>query len=132
MTKTTKKQKDTLKRTVKYLSVAPSTIIVREVLKSAPDSVIRSIANAALNAQQGDVKLDPHTKSLFRNHSKSFEILTNRNIPINNKRQHLIQKGGALPIVVPLLASVLGSLGSAVISRIFQSNSNDSKSANEQ
>jgi hypothetical protein len=121
MRKKSERQKKVLKRTVKYLAVAPNSAIVREVLSSAPDAVIRSIANAALNAQQGDVKLDPNSKALFRKYSRSFDILSDRNISVKNKRKHLLQKGGALPIVVPLLATVLGSLGSAFISRVFGS-----------
>lgn len=41
MNKRNKKQKHSLKRIVKNLSIKPSTIIVRKVLISAPDSVIR-------------------------------------------------------------------------------------------
>lgn len=104
--------------------MAPSTIIVSKVLKSAPDSVIRFIKNTALNAQQGDIMRDPRTKSYYQNHSKSFEFLQPLIYQSTIKKHHIIRKEGTLQFVAPLIASVLGSFGSLVIFRIFLSNRN--------
>jgi hypothetical protein len=111
-----------IKRTVKYLSVAPDTSIVKSILQRAPDGVIRAISNAALNARSGEVHVPPHLRSVFRKHHRNFDILTDRRRPINQKRRVLVQKGGVLPIVAPLIATVLGSIGSEFISRIFRKN----------
>jgi len=108
-----------ISRTVKYLHVAPNSDIVQAVLKKAPKGVIRAISNAALNAREGDVHIPPCYLNLFKNHRHHFDILTDSQIPIERKRELLTQRGGALPIVVPLLATVLTSLGSEFISRIF-------------
>lgn len=56
MTKKTTKQNYILKQTVKHLWVAQNTIIDREILKSSPDSVIRSISKTAFNEQREDKK----------------------------------------------------------------------------
>ena len=120
----------TVKHTVKYLSHAPDISAVLAVLKGAPNGVIEAISNAALNARQGDVQLTPAQKKLFRAHAESFDILTDRRRSIAEKRQHLLshkrnaslQEGGAFPIaalVVPLLTSVIGSIGSEFISRFI-------------
>lgn len=45
----------TVKQTVKYVSHAPNISAVLAVLKKAFNGVIEGIANAALNAGQGDV-----------------------------------------------------------------------------
>ena len=51
-----------VKRTVKYIAHAPNAAAVIAVLRSAPDEVIEAIANAALNAREGDVHLTPAQK----------------------------------------------------------------------
>ena len=119
----------TIKHTVKYLSHAPNVAAVLAVLKSAPNGVIEAIANAALNARQGDLQLTPAQKKLFRAHAQSFDLLADRRRSIAEKRAHLLshrraaseQEGGAFPIaalVVPLLTSVITSIGSEFISRL--------------
>jgi len=118
-----------VKSTVKYLSRArPNIATVLSILNNAPDEVIEAISNAALNAREGDVHLTPAQKALFRAHEESFNILTDRHSSIADKRRHLLarkrkntslQEGGAFPIaalVVPLLSTVLSSIGSAFIS----------------
>jgi hypothetical protein len=117
-----KNKTQVIKRTVKYLSVSPDQIIVRNILQKAPDGVIRAICNAALNARSGEVYVPPHLKAEFRKHNRHFDFLTNRGRSLKHKRRLLIQKGGALPIVVPLLATVLGSIGSEFISRLLRKN----------
>lgn len=117
-----KNQTRTVKRTIKYLASAPDSNVVRAVLEKAPDGVIRAISNAALNAREGEVQIPPHLKHLFRHHNKHFDILTDYRQPLANKRRLILQQGGALPIVVPLLATVLGSIGGEFISRLFRKN----------
>ena len=46
-----------LKRTIKFLSVAPDLEIVRAVIKKAPNAVIDAISNGALNCRQGAVDI---------------------------------------------------------------------------
>ena len=86
-----------------------------------------------MNARKGEVQIPAHLKPLFREHSDHIDILIDRQQPLEFKRQLLIssggaadggkrQKGGALPIVVPLLATVLGSLGVEFISRLLRRN----------
>ena len=117
-----KKKSNNLKvvrRTIKYLTVAPDQQTVKTVLKRSPDGVIQAIANAALNARSGDVLIPPQYKALFRNHLRDFDLLTDRRVSLKAKRQR-IQRGGALPIIVPLIATVLGSLGGEFISRLIR------------
>ena len=70
-------------------------------------------------------KLDPATRNLFSTYSRSFGILTDRKISIENKRKHLTQKGGALPLLDPLLGSALLSIGSGFIYRILKRGENN-------
>ena len=110
-----------VKRTVKYLAHAPNAAAVKAVLRSAPNEVIEAIANAALNAREGDDHLTPAQKQLFRANSRTFDILTDRRRTIEEKRRHLLtgkrnvsydnQEGRAFSlaaVVVPLVASFFG------------------------
>ena len=107
---TSKKQK-AVKRTIKFLSVAPDIKIAKAVLQKAPDAVIRAISNKALNARQGAVAVPPQLKQLFKHHNHHFDYLIDRTRPIALKRRVVLQTGGALPIIVPLLATILGLIG---------------------
>ena len=125
-------QNKLLKRTIKFLASGPEINVVRATLEKAPVEVIRGVCNAAVNARQGEVIIPPHLKPLFRQHSDHIDILIDRQQPLEFKRQLLTigvgdgkhQKGGALPIVVPLLATVLCSLGGEIVFSILR-RSND-------
>ena len=111
-----------VKRYIKFLAVAPDLDVVRAVIKKAPKEVIAAISNAALNGRQGAVHIPPHLIPLFQRHKHNFDYLVNRRKSIPSKPHLILQKGGALPIVVPLLATVLGSLGGEFISRLLRTN----------
>ena len=111
-----------VKRTIKFLSVSPDLEVVRAVIKKSPNAVIGAISNGALNCRQGAVLIPPHLTPLFRRHNEHFDYLVNRKKSIPSKRHLILQKGGALPIIAPLLATVLGSIGIEFISRLMSKN----------
>ena len=111
-----------VKRYIKFLSVALDLEVVRAVIIKAPKEVIAAISNAALNGRQGAVHIQPHLIPLFQRHNHNFDYLVNRRKSIPSKRHLIHQKGVALPIVVPLLATVLGSLCGEFISRFIRNN----------
>ena len=111
-----------VKRTIKFIPVAPDLKIVQTILQKAPVEVICGICNVALNARQGDVVLSPKLKNRFRQYNHHFDRLTDVNYPIEKKRALCIQKGGILPIIPALVGTVLGTLGSEVFSRLFRKN----------
>ena len=88
-------QRKAVKRTVKFLAHAPDPVTVQAVLKSAPDPVIRAIANAALNAREGDVRLTPAQRRLFPAYAHTFDVLCDRQLSIADKRRHLLSKARA-------------------------------------
>ena len=122
MTNNGKIQSKVVKRTIKFISVAPDKEVVRAVLLTAPDGVIRAISNAALNAREGDVRIPRRLKQLFSKYHRHISQLTDRRRPLATKRRLLVQRGGILPIIGPLIATVLGSIGGEFISRIFRKN----------
>ena len=124
--KNSKKNLKAVKRTVKYIAVAPDTEVARAVIRKAPNAVIQAVSNAALNTLRGDVHVPPHLKPLFRRHIKGFEYLIDRSNSLDAKRRLLSQEGGAFPaVLIPLIGTALGALGIELISRVFNRGSND-------
>ena len=111
-----------VKRTIKFLSVAFDLEVVRAVIKKAPNAVIGAISNGALNCRQGAVHIPPQLLPLFRRQNHHFDYLVDRKKSIPSKRHLIHQNGGALPIIAPLLATVLGSIGGEFISRLLRKN----------
>ena len=109
-----------VKRTIKYLAIAPDSDVAQLIVQKAPSGVIRAISNAALNAREGDVSVPAKYLNLFQNHRAHINALAERRVPLVFKRELLVQRGGALPLLVPLLATVLGSLGGEFISRVLR------------
>ena len=109
-----------VKRIIKFLSIAPDLHIVRALIKKAPNTVIGAISNGALNCRQGAVHIPPHLIPLFRHHNHHFDYLVDRRKSIPSKRHLILQKGGVLSIIAPLLAKVRGSIGEEFISRLMR------------
>ncbi len=110
-----------VKHAVKWIADGPPPKALKAYLSSAPNGVIKSIINAALNVQQGSgIRISPARKKLFSQHRKAFVYLTNPHISFERKR-HAIQKGGAFPLALlaPIVASAVATLGSEFIPKIF-------------
>lgn len=100
--------------TVKYLSGCSNPTVYRAVLKSSPDSVVKTICDAALNVQRGaGVTLSKSEKTLFGKHRKSINTLISKTVPIAKKRKVLSQRGGAFWIPA-LISAALSGLGPAL------------------
>ena len=107
MRKTRKSQSKVVKRIIKFIFLAPDSEVVRSVLLRASDGVIRAISNAALNAREGDVCNLQRLKQLFSKYHRHISYLTDRRLPLANKRHLLVQRGGFLTIIAPLIATDL-------------------------
>ena len=105
-----------VKRYIKLLSILHEPSQQKAILKKAPDGVIKSICDAALNAQRGDIRLSPNAKKKFAAQRVLFNSLISRKVSLPKKRRKLIQRGG-LAILPILLSTVLSSLGSLLFSK---------------
>ena len=104
------------KRFIKLLAVNPNPVQNLELLKTAPDEVIKTICNAAYNLTNGAVPLKPKQKSFFKKYKLPITKLVQKGPSIQQKRRTLVQEGGGffLPL---LLSTVLGALPSLLLSR---------------
>ena len=105
-----------VKRYIKLLSILHEPIQQKAILKKAPDGVIKSICDAALNAQRGEIHLSRSAKKKFAAQRVLFNSLISRKVSIPKKRSKLIQRGG-LAILPILLSTVLSSLGNLLFSK---------------
>lgn len=100
--------KATVKRTVKYLSVCHDPSTYRNVVRSASDPVIKTICNAALNVERGDIRLTQAQKKLFRQHRARIAKLTSRTVGLPAKRRLLEQRGSGFFIPALIGAAITG------------------------
>ena len=112
-----KREKDALR----YLALcANNPRAFRQAIDNVPDSSIRRICDAVLNATKGDArrKLTPTQRRLCEKYKRSIEFLASPTNSLERKRDLLRsakkQVGGS--VFVPLmLQAALDTLGSALI-----------------
>ena len=103
------------KRTIKYLAVCKNPETFRQVVRAAPDRVIKSICNAALNAIAGDVVLTEAQRKELSKFRNSIIHLASRSGSLKAKRALLLSKDpkeGGFYFLPDLLTTVLSSLRS--------------------
>ena len=108
-----------VKRTIKCVASCKDKSIHQKVLSRAPDSVIKAICNAALNAQQGDVHLSQRQKRLLSRNRQFVNNLTRKEVTLKRKRKHLVQQGGSIAgLVLPvILSAVISAIGGKLFSK---------------
>ena len=104
------------KRTMKYLAVVKDRQLLKHVLQKAPDSVVKSISDVALNALKGPVDLTPAQRKLFARHRKPIATLAQRGVGIKKKRQ-LLQQSGGFAWIPALIGGIAGILGGKLFER---------------
>lgn len=90
------------------------------LLKSASDDCVLCICDCANNVLRGNVRLKPKDKKALRRYKKALRALTQQRSAIKTKRKLLIQKGGFLLFLAPILSAAGGFLGG-----LFRGNSNN-------
>lgn len=91
--------------------------VAKLILAKAPDSIVKGISNAALNALRGDVHLSKAQKRRLAANRRLINLLVDKEVPLSRKRRGLVQSGGTLQLIPILLSAVLSSLGSTLFNR---------------
>ena len=87
--------------------------LTRVLLKNAPDGVIKTISDAALNCYRGDIDLTPKQKKFLKKYKGHISKLISNKVPITTKRRSISQKGGFSWIQL-LIGTALSALGPAL------------------
>ena len=85
-----------------------------EILRKGGKNIKLCLSECALNILKGNVPLNKRQFSNLKKHKKKLQDLSKKSIS-NKKSQHIVQKGGFLPL---LLSPVLGALASAAVKGI--------------
>ena len=84
------------------------------ILKSLDGATIRILAQIAANLLHGNIPLDTHQKRKLRKFRRLLAILRNKYTSLEHKRRALIQHGGFLPFLIPIISSIAGALVSRI------------------
>ena len=104
-----------VKRAYKLLAECKAPRVRSAILQRAPEKLVKTICNAVLNVERGDIALNKRQKQAFKKHRKAIsKLTTSRRYSLGQKRKFLNQKGGAFPIIPILLSTALTAHGSAL------------------
>ena len=105
------------KRTIKFLAICSDTKTAKQVIKSSNNSVLKSIANAALNAAAGDVSITHLESKLFQDHRSTFDFLIEKHSILAIKHYLTSNKNKVLILLPTLLSCVIKSIGTSFITK---------------
>ena len=103
-----------VKTAYKLLAECKDLRVRSDILNGAPDKLVKTICNAVLNVERGDIALNKREKQAFKKHRKAISKVTSRRYSLGKKTMFLKQKGGEFPIIPILLSTALTALGSAL------------------
>jgi hypothetical protein len=87
----------------------------KELIANADKDLVCTICDCAKNVLNGNVPMSKARKKKLVKHKKVLRALANPRISINRKRLAFKnQTGGFLPLLIPLLAPILGIAGSLI------------------
>jgi hypothetical protein len=104
-------QKNLLKEIAK-----PKSPYKKLILEKADAQLIQAICESVFNILEGNIRLDDSKKQELLKYKSLLRKLVQKS-PLQTKRKLLVQSGGALHVIIPL---ILSSLASAVGSYINQ------------
>ena len=85
----------------------------RKFLESCNNKHIRGLEEVCLNICKNSVPLNEDQLKTCKKWRKKIRLLALKRYPLKKKKELLVQRGGFLPALLPVIASVLG----AVLSR---------------
>ena len=90
---------------------------LKKLIKSATKSNLTTIAEIALNIQNGNLPLHPEIRTKLKRHRRTVFKLASRRTGYKKKKQILKQKRGILPLLATPFLAALGTLAGETISK---------------
>ena len=85
------------------------------ILKSLDNGTIHILSQLAANIVHGNIPLDAQQRRKIRKFKRVISFLQDKYTPNAVKREALVQQGGFLPILLPIVSSIAGALISKAI-----------------
>ena len=91
----------------------------QKMIQESPKEVIDCVGECCLNLIKGTVRMTKAQKNKLRGRKLHIRYLSSKAVPLEQKKQIINQKGGALLglLLKPLIAPILGTVLSEVIKR---------------
>ena len=78
----------------------------------ADETVYKALSEIATNQKKGNIKLDNKQTKKLNRHSKTLKNLCCKKdkLSLKKRKKLVVQSGGFLPILIPTVAAILGSI----------------------
>ena len=86
------------------------------ILKSLDEGTIHVLSQLAANIVHGNIPLSTRDRRKIRKFKRVISFLQDKYTPSTVKRDALIQQGGFLPLLLPIVSSIAGALISKAVS----------------
>ena len=80
--------------------------LVKKIIQSADKSLITALSECAYNILRGNISLSPSEKKRLTKFKENLRALARRRTSLKNKKE-VIQKGGFIPLLAPIVAPLL-------------------------
>jgi hypothetical protein len=80
------------------------------ILEGVDSDIIRALCDMCLNVLRGNVPLTTSQMQRLKRHKQTLRSMATRRIPLITKRKLIRQRGGFLPLLLPIIASAVGGL----------------------
>lgn len=89
-----------------------------EIYKKASPCFIRFISECGLNILKGNIPLKNRQYKKLKPHKRMLLVLSKKNLSLKSKKEALTRnKGGALPVLIPIILSALSSFAGQAIAK---------------
>ena len=89
----------------------------KSFFQSANQKQMRLLETACLNLAKNHDGLTKEQVATLHNYKRGIKIMASKGFSIKEKRKVALQKGGLLPAIIPIIASLAGSLIPALIQK---------------
>ena len=83
----------------------------RTLVQGASNEFIRDVSSFLTRVRRRPDLVKGSHRKVLRRHKKKLQRLIHAKTPIKKKRQILIQKGGIIPALIPIICAVIGAGG---------------------
>jgi hypothetical protein len=103
---------------LKIISKIKDSRLRKKILSElADDCIYKALHEIAINTVNKKVPLSTDVKKSLKKYKSHIQELTKRTSNRSKRKRLVVQSGGFLPLLIPAVASVLGSVLSAVIKK---------------
>lgn len=102
-------------KTLKFLTETDQAT-AKAIIKSARPDLVNCFTEICYNVLNGNINLTPSYKKKLAKHKKILRSIAKKSTKTSSRRNQ-IQKGGFLPLILPLVKTLLPTLVGGLLSR---------------